>query len=87
MFATGRDAATIVEERGLRQVTDTDRIEALVGGVLAAHPDRVAEYRAGKTKLLGFFMGEVMKASRGRANPQAVNRTLRLRLGDEGETR
>ena len=82
MFDTGRDAATIVEERGLRQVTDTARIEALVDGVLAAHPERVEEYRAGKTKLLGFFMGEVMKASRGRANPQAVNQTLRLRLGE-----
>ncbi|MDE0242882.1 MAG: Asp-tRNA(Asn)/Glu-tRNA(Gln) amidotransferase subunit GatB [bacterium] len=87
MFATGRQAAVIVEERGLRQVTDTARIEALVDGVLAAHPDRVDEYRAGKTKLLGFFMGEVMKASQGRANPQAVNRTLCLRLEAEEGTR
>ncbi len=87
MFATGREAAAIVEERGLTQVTDTARIEALVDGVLAAHPDRVDEYRAGKTKLLGFFMGEVMKASQGRANPPAVNRTLRLRLEAEEGTR
>ncbi len=81
MFATGLEAAAIVEERGLRQVTDTARIEALVDDVLARHPDQVDSYRAGKTKLLGFFMGEVMKASRGRANPQAVNRFLRDRLG------
>ena len=87
MFATGRNAAVIVEDRGLRQVTDAAQIEALVDGVLAAHPDRVVEYRAGKTKLLGFFMGEVMKASRGRANPQAVNQTLRLRLEAEEGTR
>ena len=81
MFATGHEAAAIVEARGLMQVTDVARIESLVDNVLATHPDQVESYRAGKTKLLGFFMGEVMKASRGRANPETVNCTLRHRLG------
>ena len=81
MFETGEDAAAIVEARGLRQITDTGAIEAAVEAALADHADKVAEYRAGKTKLLGFFVGQVMKATGGKANPKLVNELLRAKLG------
>jgi aspartyl-tRNA(Asn)/glutamyl-tRNA(Gln) amidotransferase subunit B len=80
MVDTGRPPAAIVEERGLRQVTDTGAIEAAVDAVLAAHADKVAEYRAGKEKLFGFFVGQVMKAMAGKGNPALVNEVLRARL-------
>jgi aspartyl-tRNA(Asn)/glutamyl-tRNA(Gln) amidotransferase subunit B len=80
MFETGRSAADIVAERGLRQVSDSGAIEAIVEQVLVANPDKVEEYRAGKDKLFGFFVGQVMKASQGKANPQVVNEVLRARL-------
>ena len=83
MFETGRDARSIVEERGLEQVSDTGEIEAIVDGILAERGDMVAEYRAGKTKLLGFFVGQAMKASQGKANPKTVNEILRARLDRE----
>ena len=86
MFETGRDPGSIVAERGLEQVSDTGAIEAIVDAVLAEHPDRVAEYRGGKTKLLGFFVGQAMKASQGKANPKTVNEFLRAKL-DEGQGR
>ena len=82
MFETGEDAAAIVEARGLRQITDAGAIEAAVKAVLAEHPDQVAAYRAGKTKVLGFFVGQVMKATEGKANPKLVNEILRKKLGD-----
>ena len=81
MFASGRGAAAIVEEKGLVQVTDRDAIEELVDSVLAEHDDKVAEYRGGKGKLLGFFVGQVMKGSRGRASPRLVNEVLKSKLG------
>ena len=80
MFETGRDAQTIVEERGLEQVSDSGAIEAIVDTILAERADMVAEYRGGKTRLLGYFVGQVMKASRGKANPTTVNEILRARL-------
>ena len=81
MFETGEAAATIVEARGLRQITDAGTIEAAVEAALADHADKVAEYRSGKTKLLGFFVGQVMKATAGKANPKLVNEVLRAKLG------
>ena len=81
MAATGRPAAEIVKEKGLVQVTDTGAIEAEVDKVLAASPDQVAEYRSGKTKVFGFFVGQVMRATRGKANPKMVNDILKARLG------
>ena len=81
MLETGRDAAAIVEEKGLRQVTDTGAIESAIDGVLAAHADKVAEYKGGKDKLFGFFVGQVMKASQGKANPAMVNQILKQKLG------
>ncbi len=81
MFETGKAAAAIVEEKGLKQVTDTGAIEALVDEVLAANPDKVAEYQGGKEKLFGFFVGQVMKKSQGKANPAMVNDLLKARIG------
>jgi aspartyl-tRNA(Asn)/glutamyl-tRNA(Gln) amidotransferase subunit B len=80
MVDTGRDAAVIVDERGLRQVTDTGAIDAAVAKVLTANADKVAEYKGGKDKLFGFFVGQVMKAMAGKANPALVNETLKRHL-------
>jgi len=81
MVATGKPPRTIVAERGLVQVTDGAAIGAAIDRVLGANPDKVAEYRAGKEKLFGFFVGQVMKATEGKANPQQVNELLKERLG------
>lgn len=81
MFASGREAEAIVAEKGLWQVTDVGAIEAVVDEVLAGHGDKVAAYRGGKEKLFGFFVGQVMKATKGMANPKAVNEILRRKLG------
>ncbi len=80
MVETGEAPGTIVEHRGLRQVTDTGAIDDAVASVLAANPDKLAEYRAGKEKLFGFFVGQVMKAMAGRGNPALVNEALRRAL-------
>jgi aspartyl-tRNA(Asn)/glutamyl-tRNA(Gln) amidotransferase subunit B len=80
MVETGEDAAAIVEKKGLRQVTDTGAIESAVDAVLAAHADKLAEYRSGKDKLFGFFVGQVMKAMAGKGNPALVNDVLRKKL-------
>ena len=80
MFETGKDAGQIVSQRGLEQVSDIGVIDAAIDRVLAANADKVAEYRAGKDKLLGFFVGQVMRASQGKANPQIVNDALRRKL-------
>lgn len=80
MFETGEKAADIVEKKGLRQVTDTGAIEASIESVLAANADKVAEFRSGKDKLFGFFVGQVMKATQGKANPALVNEILTRKL-------
>ncbi len=80
MWAGEGDADAVIERRGLRQVTDTGAIEQLVEAVMAANPDQVAGYRAGKEKLLGFFVGQVMKASGGKANPGQLNEILKRKL-------
>jgi aspartyl-tRNA(Asn)/glutamyl-tRNA(Gln) amidotransferase subunit B len=80
MFQTGKDAAAIVEEKGLKQVTDTSAIETLVDEVLAENADKVAEYRSGKDKLFGFFVGQIMKKSGGKMNPGMVNDLLKEKL-------
>jgi aspartyl-tRNA(Asn)/glutamyl-tRNA(Gln) amidotransferase subunit B len=80
MFASGRPAAEIVEAKGLRQVTDTSAIDAAIEAVLAKNADKVAEYRSGKDKLFGFFVGQTMKATGGKANPALVNEILRKKL-------
>ena len=74
------DPDAIIEARGLKQVTDTGAIEALVDEVLANNPDQIEQYRAGKDKVFGFFVGQVMKMSKGKANPQQVNELLKSKL-------
>ncbi len=76
MWAGEGDADAIIEKRGLRQITDTSAIEKVIDDVIAANPEQLAQYRAGKDKLFGFFVGQVMKLSKGKANPQQVNDLL-----------
>jgi aspartyl-tRNA(Asn)/glutamyl-tRNA(Gln) amidotransferase subunit B len=80
MVETGEDPAAIVDARGLRQVVDTGAIDAAVEKVLAANADKLAEYRSGKEKLFGFFVGQVMKTMQGKGNPALVNEALKQRL-------
>ena len=85
MVASGADPGAIVEAKGLRQVTDSAAIEAVIDTVLAAQTDKIAEYRAGRDKLYGFFVGQIMRATEGKANPGLVNELLRKKLtGDSG---
>jgi aspartyl-tRNA(Asn)/glutamyl-tRNA(Gln) amidotransferase subunit B len=81
MMDTGQAPDAIVEARGLRQVVDTGAIDTAVDAVLVANPDKIAEYKAGKDKLFGFFVGQVMKAMAGKGNPALVNEAVRRRLG------
>ncbi|HEX8097968.1 MAG TPA: hypothetical protein VF507_08025, partial [Pyrinomonadaceae bacterium] len=80
MFRTGKAASVIVEEQGLVQVSDAGEIDAVIDQVLSANPKQVEQYRAGKEGLFGFFVGQVMKASKGKANPKVVNERLREKL-------
>src|SRR5262249_49128562 len=80
MVDSGADPAAIVEAKGLRQVTDSGQIEAAIDAVLTARADKGAEYHAGRDKLYGFFVGQVMPASQGKANPALVNQLLRKKL-------
>ena len=73
MFATGKAAAAIVEEKGLVQVSDTGEIDRVIDEVMATNPNQLEQYRSGKETLFGFFVGQVMKASKGKANPKIVN--------------
>ena len=81
MWAGEGTADAVIESRGLKQITDTSAIEAIVDKVIAANPGQAEEYRAGKDKLIGFFVGQVMKETGGKANPGQVNEILRNRLG------
>jgi aspartyl-tRNA(Asn)/glutamyl-tRNA(Gln) amidotransferase subunit B len=80
MFATGKPAAEIVEAEGLKQISDTGALQKIIDEVLAKNPSQVATYKGGKTSVLGFFVGQIMKATRGQANPQAVNDLLKKAL-------
>jgi aspartyl-tRNA(Asn)/glutamyl-tRNA(Gln) amidotransferase subunit B len=80
MLETGEAPAKIVEERGLKQTSDTGAIEAAVAKVLADNADKVAQYKGGKEALFGFFVGQTMKAMQGKANPQVVNELLKKAL-------
>jgi aspartyl-tRNA(Asn)/glutamyl-tRNA(Gln) amidotransferase subunit B len=81
MLASGESARTIIDREGLRQISDTGALGALIDQVLAANPNQVEQYRAGKTAVLGFLVGQVMKATRGQANPGVVNSLLKQKLG------
>jgi len=80
MWSERKDADAVIAERGLRQITDTGAIEKAIRDVMAANPGHLADYRAGKDKLFGFFVGQVMKATAGKANPAQVNELLRKLL-------
>ena len=82
MFRTGRSPREVAQEKGLIQVQDTGAVEAAVDAVLAANPGEVEKYRAGKKQVLGFLVGQVMKAMKGKGNPALVNAALRAKLGD-----
>jgi aspartyl-tRNA(Asn)/glutamyl-tRNA(Gln) amidotransferase subunit B len=80
MVSSGKPPEAIVQEKGLVQVTDADAITEVIEQVLSDHAKEVSDYRAGKTKLFGFFVGQVMKATRGKANPKMVNEILKSLL-------
>ena len=82
VFTEGGDPAAVVEARGMKQVTDTGAIEKVIDEVIAANPDKVEQAKA-KPTLLGWFVGQVMKASGGKANPGSVNEILKAKLGIE----
>jgi aspartyl-tRNA(Asn)/glutamyl-tRNA(Gln) amidotransferase subunit B len=80
MWTSGRDADAIIEAEGLRQVSDTTLIEVAVREVLAANAEQVEQFRAGKDKVLGFLVGQVMKKTGGKANPALVNELIRTEI-------
>jgi aspartyl-tRNA(Asn)/glutamyl-tRNA(Gln) amidotransferase subunit B len=80
MGQTGKPAQQIVKEKGLVQITDTDALEDVVSNIISAHPKEVDAYKNGKTKLLGFFVGQVMKETKGKANPKLVNEIMKREL-------
>ena len=80
VYRTGKRPGAIVAEGGLVQMSDSDALQAVIGEILAGHPEQVAAYRAGKEKLLGFFVGQTMKATQGKANPAMVNKMLKQLL-------
>jgi len=81
MWAEGKGADEIIDARGLRQITDTSAIEQAIDEVMAGNPQQLADYRSGKDKLFGFFVGQVMKATQGKANPAQLNELLKAKLG------
>jgi aspartyl-tRNA(Asn)/glutamyl-tRNA(Gln) amidotransferase subunit B len=80
MLDTGEGAGKIVEERGLKQTSDTVAIDAAIDAILSANGDKVEQYRGGKEALFGFFVGQTMKAMQGKANPQVINERLKAKL-------
>lgn len=80
MVQSGQPPEAIVKAKGLSQITDTSALATMVEDVIAANPGQVADYKGGKDKLMGFFVGQVMKASKGQANPALVNQLLKDKL-------
>jgi aspartyl-tRNA(Asn)/glutamyl-tRNA(Gln) amidotransferase subunit B len=80
MWSEGSSADAVIEAQGLRQITDSGAIERVIDEAMAKNPGQLAEYRAGKDKLFGFFVGQVMKATGGKANPAQLNELLRRKL-------
>ena len=80
MWASGRSVDSIIESKGLKQITDSSEIEALVAQVVSDNPGQVEQYKSGKDKVFGFFVGQVMKLSKDKANPQQVNLLLKDKL-------
>ena len=82
MLATGRTASEIIEAKGLRQVSDEGALDKIINEVLAKNPTQVTQFKEGKQQVLGFLVGQVMKASGGKANPGKVNELLKKKLGE-----
>ena len=82
MVRTPEDPAAIIKRLGLVQVSDETSLTAIIDGILSVNPKQVAEYRSGKTKVLGFLVGQVMKETKGQANPQVLNDLLKKRLAE-----
>ena len=80
MYQTGKEPITIVDEKNIKQITDDKAIDKMVEGVLQANLNQVDEYKGGKEKVLGFLVGQVMKASKGKANPGTVNKLLKEKI-------
>jgi aspartyl-tRNA(Asn)/glutamyl-tRNA(Gln) amidotransferase subunit B len=80
MFSTGKTASQIISEQSLEQINDADRIARIVREIMAANPKQLEQYRKGKTATLGWFVGQVMKATHGQANPQLVQEVLKKEL-------
>ncbi len=80
MWTDASDADTVIEARGLKQITDSGAIEKLIDDIMAANPKQLADYRSGKDKLFGFFVGQAMKVSGGKANPALLNELLKKKL-------
>jgi aspartyl-tRNA(Asn)/glutamyl-tRNA(Gln) amidotransferase subunit B len=81
MWSEGKSADALIEAKGLKQITDSSAIESVIDAVMAANPKQLADYRSGKDKLFGFFVGQVMKATQGKANPAQLNELLKRKLG------
>jgi len=81
MWSEGKTADAIIEAKGLKQITDSSAIEGVIDAVIAANPKQLADYRSGKDKLFGFFVGQAMKATGGKANPAQLNELLKRKLG------
>src|SRR3546814_16757976 len=87
MWESGAEAGAIVEAKGLKQISDSGEIEGLVDEIIAGNPGQVAQFKGGNEKILGWFVGQVMKATQGKANPGLVNAVLRKKLGRSEERR
>ena len=83
MWSSGKEPAVIVKEKGLVQITDTSAIEKAIDDVIAANPNETTAYRGGQDKLFGFFVGQVMKATKGQASPDIVNQLLKKKLAGD----
>ena len=82
MYGTGESPETIIGREGLRQISDTGALEKIIDEIIAANPKQLEQYKAGKTTVIGYFVGQVMKASKGQANPAAVNELLKTKLSN-----
>jgi len=80
MISSGKSAKEIIEDKGIKQISDESELEQIVAGILEKHPDEISRYKGGDQKLIGFFVGQVMKATQGKANPKVVNEILRKEL-------
>jgi aspartyl-tRNA(Asn)/glutamyl-tRNA(Gln) amidotransferase subunit B len=80
MYKTGKAAKTVITEKGMVQITDENELAGTIQSIMDANPNQLKDYRGGKDKLFGFFVGQVMKATQGKANPQLVNNLLKKML-------